>query len=107
MILKDASFKSITRSITIEKPTNDFIDIYTSVMKLFDKFFTNQSIRLVGVGLSQLMNIDEFYVQISLFNQVQEQKECSTKLLINKLNRKANKKLFTIASDVKKDKDGI
>lgn len=107
LILKDASFKSITRSVTIEKPTNDFIDIYTSVMKLFDKFFTNQSIRLVGVGLSQLMNIDEFYVQISLFNQVQEQKECSTKLLINKLNRRANKKLFTIASDVKKDKDGI
>lgn len=104
LILKDSSFKSITRSITIDKPTNSFLDIYTNVMNLFDKFFNNQLIRLAGVGLSQLMNKEDFYVQMNLFNLEQNQKECSTQLLINKLNRKANKELFYPASKIKEKK---
>lgn len=104
LILKDSSFKSITRSITIDKPTNSFLDIYTNVMNLFDKFFNNQLIRLAGVGLSQLMDKEDFYVQMNLFNLEQNQKECSTQLLINKLNRKANKELFYPASKIKKKK---
>lgn len=104
LILKDSSFKSITRSITIDKPTNSFLDIYTNVMSLFDKFFNNQLIRLAGVGLSQLMDKEDFYVQMNLFNLEQNQKECSTQLLINKLNRKANKELFYPASKIKEKK---
>lgn len=104
LILKDSSFKSITRSITIDKPTNSFLDIYTNVMNLFDKFFNNQLIRLAGVGLSQLMDKEDFYVQMNLFNIEQNQKECSTQLLINKLNRKANKELFYPASKIKEKK---
>lgn len=104
LILKDSSFKSITRSITIDKPTNSFIDIYTNVMTLFDKYFNNQLIRLAGVGLSQLIDKEEFYVQMNLFNLEQNQKECSTQLLINKLNRKANKELFYPASKIKEKK---
>lgn len=102
LILKDSDFKSITRSITLDKPTNSFIDVYTNAINLFDKFFNNQYFRLAGVGLSQLMNIDEVYFQISLFDQEKNQKECATRLLINQLNRKANKELFTVASKVKK-----
>ncbi len=104
LILKDSSFKSITRSITIDKPTNSFIDIYTNVMTLFDNYFNNQLIRLAGVGLSQLIDKEEFYVQMNLFNLEQNQKECSTQLLINKLNRKANKELFYPASKIKEKK---
>lgn len=104
LILKDSSFKSITRSITIDKPTNSFLDIYTNVMNLFDKFFNNQLIRLAGVGLSQLIDKEDFYVQMNLFNLEQNQKECSTQLLINKLNRKANKELFYPASKIKEKK---
>lgn len=104
LILKDSSFKSITRSITIDKPTNSFLDIYTNVMNLFDKFFNNQLIRLAGVGLSHLMDKEDFYVQMNLFNLEQNQKECSTQLLINKLNRKANKELFYPASKIKEKK---
>lgn len=104
LILKDSSFKSITRSVTIDKPTNSFIDIYTNVMTLFDKYFNNQLIRLAGVGLSQLIDKEEFYVQMNLFNLEQNQKECSTQLLINKLNRKANKELFYPASKIKEKK---
>ena len=104
LILKDSSFKSITRSITIDKPTNSFLDIYTNVMNLFDKFFNNQLIRLAGVGLSQLIDKEDFYVQMNLFDLEQNQKECSTQLLINKLNRKANKELFYPASKIKEKK---
>ena len=105
LILKDNTFKSITRSITIDNPTNKFVDIYTCAINLFDKFFSSQLIRLAGVGLSQLMDINDFYMQISLFDQEKNQRECSTQLLVNKLNRQANKDLFTVASKVKKEKE--
>lgn len=104
LILKDSQFKSITRSITINKPTNSFVDIYTNAINLFDKYYNNQLIRLAGVGLSHLMNKEDFYFQISLFDQQKNEKECATRLLINKLNRKANKELFMTASQVKKEK---
>ena len=73
-------------------------------MNLFDKFFNNQLIRLAGVGLSQLMDKEDFYVQMNLFNLEQNQKECSTQLLINKLNRKPNKEFFYPASKIKEKK---
>ena len=104
LILKDSNFKSITRSITINRPTNAFEDIYSNVMTLFDKFFNNQYIRLAGVSLSSLINKEDFYLQLSLFDQKQNQDECRTKLLINKLNLQANKKLFTTASKIEKRK---
>lgn len=104
LILKDTDFKSITRSITLDRPTNEYIDIYDNVIKLFDKYYNGQLIRLAGVGLSSLINQNEYYEQISLFELERVQKECQTQLLINKLNRKANKELFTTASKLKKDK---
>ena len=103
LILKDYTFKSITRSVTLNKHTNDKEEIYLTAMKLFDKYFDDQLIRLAGVGLSQLIDKEDFYLQISLFDQENNQKECATKLLVNKLNRKANKNLFTIASNIKKE----
>ncbi len=103
LIIKEASFKSISRSITINKPINSFLDIYSNVMKLFDKYFNNQYIRLAGVGLSTLIDKKDFFVQISLFDQQQNQKECRTKLLVNRLNQKANKKIFNVASALNED----
>jgi len=103
LILKDENFHQITRSITIDKPVNSFIDIYTNAINLFDKYFNNQTLRLIGVGLSQLINKEDFYVQVSLFDQEKNIKECKSKLLINKLNRKANKDLFILASNLKSE----
>ena len=105
LVLKDENFHQITRSITIDKPTNSFIDIYTNSINLFDKYFNNQTFRLVGVGLSQLINKEDFYVQVSLFDQEKNIKECKSKLLVNKLNRKANKDVFILASNLK-NKEG-
>lgn len=102
LILKDYTFKSITRSITINKHTDDAEEIFKVAMKLFDKYFDEQLIRLAGVGLSSLIDKEDFYVQISLFDQEKNQKECKTRILVNKLNSKANKNLFTIASKIEK-----
>lgn len=102
LILKDYTFKSITRSITLSRPTDDFVEIYNSVMNLFDKYFDNQLIRLAGVGLSSLINKDEVYVQVSLFDEDKDNKVYKTNVLINKLNEKANKKIFIQASKMKK-----
>lgn len=103
LILKDSDFRSISRSVTLARATDEFAEIYTNVINLFDKFFNSQSIRLAGVGLSQLMDREDFYMQISLFDQKRNQEECRTRLLVSKLNRKANKELFTVASKMKKE----
>ena len=50
------------------------------------------------LGLSQLINKEDFYVQVSLFDQEKNIKECKSKLLVNKLNRKANKDVFILAN---------
>ena len=77
--------------------------LHTNAINLFDKYFNNQTLRLIGVGLSQLINKEDFYVQVSLFDQEKNIKECKSKLLINKLNRKANKDLFILASNLKSE----
>lgn len=105
LIIKDADFKTINRSITIEKPVNDYMTIYSYVLRLFDKYFNNQLIRLVGVGLSSLIDKKDYFVQISLFEQEKHQQECKTSLLINKLNRKVNKKVFIKASEIKGEQE--
>ena len=101
----NSTFKSISRSTTLKRATNDFIDIYNAVLNLYEKERSDKLYRLVGVGLSQLMNKEDFYVQISLFDQEKNQKECRTQLLVSKLNRKANKELFMIASKKKSERN--
>ena len=104
LILKDASFKSITRSITLSEPTNDYVVIYDKAMELFDKLFSSQLFRLAGVGLSSLIDEKEKYVQMTLLDAPKENK-ASTKLLVKQLNHKVKKDILMLASDLKEKKD--
>ena len=104
LILKDASFKSITRSITLSEPTNDYVVIYDKAMELFDKLFSSQLFRLAGVGLSSLIDEKEKYVQMTLLDAPKENK-ASPKLLVKQLNHKVKKDILMLASDLKEKKD--
>ena len=105
IVVKDTSFKSFNKSITLDNATNDYRVIYDNACKLYDKHFKNLTVRLVGVTLQNLIDPKEMAVQMSLFDYEKHEEESATKLLINELNRSLKKPLLKRASDLEK-KDG-
>ena len=59
--LKDENFKNQTRSITLQEPIFRANDIYEEASILLDEAFKGEYIRLIGISLSNLsdMNIDQ------------------------------------------------
>ena len=73
-----SNFDTLTRAKTIEKPTHSTGDLAGATIELFRKLMNDpvsrgRSIRLVGMGVSQLSR--EAMVQRSLFDEVENQKQ--------------------------------
>jgi DNA polymerase-4 len=64
--LKRGDFRQMTRSVTIEEPTNSSNVIYEQVVKLL-KVVKVSKFRLIGVGLSNLVSAEESKKQLNLF----------------------------------------
>ena len=105
IVVKDTSFKSYNKSITLENATNEVDVIYKSACALYDSHFKNMTVRLVGITLQNLISPKEMAVQMSLFDYEKHEEESATKLLINEINRSLKKPLLKRASELEK-KDG-
>ena len=102
IVVKDQSFKSFNKSVTLENPTNKWETIYDHACTLYDKNFKHLTLRLVGITLQNLIDYQDMAVQMSLFDYSRHEEESATKLLINELNRSLKKPLLKRASEVKK-----
>lgn len=102
LVLKNSDFSTMNRSITLEKPTNDVGIIFLEAMRLFDKNYRGQLIRLVGVTLSNLVPQSEIVTQLSLFD-LTNKSVSKTDQIIDNFNRIIDKPLLKKLSDVKKD----
>jgi len=58
--LKTAGFQTLTRSHTLADATNDYADIFIAAETLLRREATGIPYRLIGVGLSNLSDADEF-----------------------------------------------
>ena len=105
IVIKDTSFKSFNKSATLDNSTNDVKVIYDQACRLYDLYFKNITVRLVGVTLQNLIDPKEMAVQMSLFDYEKHEEESVTKLLINDINRSLKKPLLKRASELEK-KDG-
>ena len=103
IVVKDQTFKSFNKSLTLENPTNDYKTIYEVACTLYDKNFRKLILRLVGITLQNLIDYQDMAVQMSLFDYSRHEEESKTKLLINELNRSLKKPLLKRASEVKKN----
>ncbi|HHT66941.1 MAG TPA: DNA polymerase IV [Erysipelotrichaceae bacterium] len=103
IVVKDHTFKSYNKSLTLENPFNDWNTIYEQAKQLYATNFRETTIRLVGITLQNLIDIQDMAVQMSLFDYEKYEEESATKLLINKINRSLKKPLLKRASEVKKD----
>jgi DNA polymerase-4 len=85
--VKYSDFFQITRSATLAEPTDDGLEMYSTVCRLLEKTEVGRRpVRLLGVSLSQL-NFPGKEDQLSLFaNKVQKRKRLNTAL--DSLNEK-------------------
>ena len=102
IVVKDTSFKSHNKSLTFENPTNDEKYILNTALKLYEKNFTDLTLRLVGITLQNLIDPREMVIQMTLFDYEKHEEESATKLLISELNRKLKKPILKRASEVDK-----
>lgn len=100
IVLKNSDFSTINRSITLEKPTNDLGIIYLEAMRLFDKNYQGQMIRLVGVTLANLVAFSEVTTQLSLFDSTITTVS-KTEQIIQNFNKITEKPLLKRLSDIK------
>ena len=84
--LRNKDFKTYTRSKTIDY-TSDFYEIFDVVCDLVEENYRGEPIRLVGVGLSNLKDKDEVFIEeynLFTYESILE-KESNLKDLIKKL----------------------
>ncbi len=93
--LRDLSFKTITRSKSIDY-TNDFYLIYDIVTDLFIDNYNDETIRLLGVGFSNLIKENLLPKDYNLFNlpTEEEKRENITKIMQEFQKRFGNNALF-------------
>lgn len=65
LILKNSFFNRTTHQKKLKNPINSYSDIYREVCSIFDKFYSGEDIRLIGIRLDGLVN--EVNYQTSLF----------------------------------------
>ncbi|SDW31403.1 DNA polymerase-4 [Marininema mesophilum] len=65
LLLKDADFRSVYRSLTIPDPSNIGRDIFHASVQLMSEHWDREPVRLVGITLSNLVPDDA--VQLDLF----------------------------------------
>lgn len=66
--LKYENFKTITRSLSVDEPTDDYDLIYSIAENLLYDNYNGEPIRLIGLGLSQLIFKKDLKDEITLFN---------------------------------------
>lgn len=67
-----SSFRTITRSVTLQDPVSLDEVIYEIALQLMDKIVVKEGIRLLGVSVS---NFSQRSTQLCLFNEVTEKRE--------------------------------
>ena len=103
IVVKNVDFKSFNKSTSFDNPTNDYKIIFEKAWELYEKNFKGIMLRLVGITLQNLIDPKEMAVQMSLFDYESHEKEDTTKIIINNINRSLKKPLLKRASEVKKD----
>ena len=99
--VKDSNFKVSSKSLNLDEPVYEAEDIIRLAKKLFADNYLGKVIRLVGVTAGNLVLFKDRNAQMSLFDE-EEYEEDETQVLIDSLNRKANKKVVMIASEALK-----
>ncbi len=98
IIYKDSTFKNYSYQETLNNSTNNTEKVLKAIVKLFDKTYNQEKIRLIGVRLSNLTENKQ--TQISLFdeNEEHDKKVDSIQGTIDEINKKFGSTIVLPAS---------
>lgn len=96
IILRDTNFRTITRSHSLDIPTNDHNLINYYLEELIEVNYENNALRLVGASVSNLTNDELSNIEITLFNvdEVYKKEEALLDLMDSFDKRFGEKSLF-------------
>lgn len=66
--LRYTNFKTVSRAKTLNDYTKDFDLLYQEVNDLFDQFFDETPVRLIGVSLNNVIEASKYKEDVTLFN---------------------------------------
>lgn len=98
--IRGFDFKTTDRSLSLPNYIFSSNDIYNQAYTLFSEYWQKQPLRLLGISLSKLKDIDSVVEQLNIFDYAQANKE-ETRDVIRDLNAILNGKVFKRASEVK------
>lgn len=86
--LKYSREKSKTKQMIVDHYTNNYDDIYSIALLLFESIYNGEMLRLVGVSLNNVIHQDHLHEQISLFEHQEEKavQHNDTDKILEKLN---------------------
>ena len=95
-----------SKNIKLTEPTGSYEEIYQKASTLLNNIFNYQKhFRLLGVGASDLIRIDNIYQQLTIFSQPIKvlKKDSLIQNIIGKINDKFGKNVIDIATKLIKD----
>ncbi len=95
IVLRNVDFKTITRSKSINY-TDDFDEIYDTIVDLVEEHYKDEPLRLLGVGFSNLKEYHTLPKEYNLFTipNVEEKQVTISKLIKEYQNKYGEKALF-------------
>ncbi len=101
IVMRYYTFENVNRSVTLNKPTNNALTIFYEAMKLFDRNYKDEPLRLLGVTLQNLSDEGSLVEQLSLFDDFSEKSK--TEVIRDLLNEEYDSPPFMRLSDLRKD----
>lgn len=101
IVIRYYDFETMNRSTTLPKPTNKALTIFYEAMKLFDRHYKDEPIRLLGITLQNLSDEGSLREQLSLFDDFSTKSKAE--IIMDLLNEELDKPAFKKLSDIKKD----
>lgn len=102
LTLKYSDFRSITRSKRMNRPNNNFEEIFETAALLLEENYHNEPVRLIGVALKNTNKINNYNKQLTLFDIENYNKEDELRNLISKINKQIGKDSLKTAREAKK-----
>ncbi|MBQ9181646.1 MAG: DNA polymerase IV [Bacilli bacterium] len=105
VVIKDSFFKRKSHQRKLNNPTSSSKEIYENAVEIFNEFWDLKPIRLIGIRLDNLVDIN--YHQVSIFDT--EKNEVSEKLdyVLDEINKKYGKNMIKSAGLKETKKRGL
>lgn len=104
LTVRDHAFVTRSKSTSLDHAIQEGKTIFSLAKKLYEQNFAGTEVRLLGVGVNNLISPYDETVQMSLWNYEEYEKRDETKLLVNELNRKIKDGNLMLAKDAKRKK---